>query len=263
MNMEGKRLALIVSYYLSRFDKDGLKKLGFSSFNEAFEIFANKLNVKKNYIKLSRDEFDPIFPWRRGWQRPMDKRIIKTIETFEDFNESDLRDILLNILNNHEYAISDEAKEIAGSLQTFSNVKTTKGKFILRAPTGRQAEEYFIEYYNQNFQPVKGLLRDTRDFGCGYDFEIHTGDNVYYIEVKGLTEISGGVLFTNKEWQTALTSENSYYLAIVRNLKNNARITFIQNPASVFRAKKNIYTSLQIQWSITEDELNNYGEKYI
>jgi hypothetical protein len=260
--MQGHRLALIVSYYLSRFDKEGLEKLGLSSFNEAFEIFANKLGVKKNYIKLSRDEFDPVFPWRRGWQRPMDKRIIKTIEMFQDFNESDLRDILLNILNNHEYVTTDEAKEITASLQTISNDKITRGKFILRAPTGRQAEEFFMQNYNQYHQPVKGILKDTRDFGCGYDFEIQSGVNTYFIEVKGLTEISGGILLTNKEWQTALISGNAYYLAIVRNLKNDAKITFIQNPASVFNAKKNIYTSLQIQWSITDDELNNYGKSH-
>ena len=131
------KLALIVSYYLARFDKEGLKSIGFSSFNEAFEETAKRLGVKKNYVKLRRDEFDPIFPWRRGWQRPMDKQIIRTIEAFQDIEEADLREIVLQVLNNTDYHDSEEAKKISILLEGTNDKKEHKREFVLRAPTGR------------------------------------------------------------------------------------------------------------------------------
>lgn len=45
--MNPNKLALIISYYLARFDRKGLEKLGFSSFNQAFEEIAKILGVKK------------------------------------------------------------------------------------------------------------------------------------------------------------------------------------------------------------------------
>lgn len=38
---------------------------------------------------------------------------------------------------------------------------------------------------------------------CGYDFCINDDKNEYYIEIKGLSGESGGILFTNKEGKTA------------------------------------------------------------
>jgi hypothetical protein len=98
--MNNNVLAIIVAFYLSKYNQEGLKNLGFNSFNEAFEKTANLLNVKKNYVKLSRDEFDPIYPWRQGWKRPMNKRIIRAIEILEELEETDIRDIAKNILYN-------------------------------------------------------------------------------------------------------------------------------------------------------------------
>ncbi|GHM99153.1 hypothetical protein WSM22_06430 [Cytophagales bacterium WSM2-2] len=256
--MNANKLAIIVSYYLARFDKEAVSNLGYKSINEAFEETALKLGVNKIYIKLRRDEFDPAFPWRIGWQRPMAKRIIKTIEAFQELNESDVREIVLNILNNKDYRDSEEINNIITLTQETQNKgKLSPGKFILRGPTGKQAEEYFIEYYKTYQKPEQGILRDTRDLGCGYDFEIQNGSQRFFVEIKGLSEISGGVLFTNKEWSVALTSGNSYYLVIVKNLKNKPKIVFIQNPTFKLKAKKIIYTSVQIQWAISDNLINS------
>jgi hypothetical protein len=43
-------------------------------------------------------------------------------------------------------------------------------------------------------------LIDRRDHGGGYDFTILFAGGEKYVEVKGLAEGSGGVLFTDKEW---------------------------------------------------------------
>jgi hypothetical protein len=205
------KLALIVAYFLARFDRKGLDRLGFSSFNKAFEETAKRLGVKKNYVKLRRDEFDPVFSWRIGWQRPMDRQIIKTIEAFQEMDEAEVFHIVSEILNNEGYRQGEEANEITTILEEGRNENRKKGKFILRAPTGKSAEEFFIEHFKNNAFPVRGNLIDTRDLGCGHDFKIESENHTLYIEVKGTSEISGGIVFTHKEWHTALISGNNYY----------------------------------------------------
>nr|WP_262984093.1 DUF3883 domain-containing protein [Paenibacillus ihbetae] len=71
--------------------------------------------------------------------------------------------------------------------------------------------------------PMDGTLVDTRDLGCGYDFEIINGNLKSYIEVKGLGGHTGGVMFTNKEWQLAKEKMENYYLIIVQNVKDEAK----------------------------------------
>src|SRR6202790_5830661 len=61
---------LLVGLYLSKYDSLGLKKLGFESFAEAFNVIGYALGSKPASIKNYRDEFDPFFPNRRkGWHK--------------------------------------------------------------------------------------------------------------------------------------------------------------------------------------------------
>lgn len=261
--MNPNQLAIIVSYYLARFDREALTNLGYASFNEAFEAVGDTLQVKKNYVKLRRDEFDPAFPWREGWKRSMDKRIVKTIELFQDLDEPEMREIVLKILKDNTYQSSEELTQITGIINSVQpdkkgdKKKMGGGLFILRGPTGKKAEAFFQSHFNQTFEPVKGNLIDTREWGCGYDFKIESGKRETFVEVKGLSEISGGILFTDKEWKTAKEKTDSYYLAIVRNVTKEPEIQFFQNPAGIFQPNKNIYTSIQVQWSVSDKVLKN------
>jgi len=256
--MNNNKLALIIAYYLARFDRKGLDRLGFNSFNEAFEETASILSVKKNYVKLRRDEFDPAFPWRRGWQRPMDRQIVRTLEAFQNLDENAIYRIVYDILNKEEYRKSDEIKEIEKLLTEDKMKSFKKGEFILRAPTGRQAEEAFVRYFNTNKDPCPGILVDTRDLGCGYDFRIErTEGSDIYIEVKGLSDITGGVVFTDKEWYTAVANGDLYFLALVTDVKNDPKIKLFKNPSRIFNPKKRVYTTVQIQWGIGVSEINN------
>lgn len=253
--MNANLLAIIVAFYLSKFDKQALQNLGFQNNSEAFETTAKILGVKRNYVKFRRDEFDPIHPWRKGWLRPMDKRIIKSIEALQDLEEPDLREIVQRILKDADYRNSEEVKQITSLFSEDGNEKLAVGRFILRAPTGRKAEEYFIEYFESYKKPVDGILIDCRDLGIGYDFRIENKDENYFVEVKGISDFSGGVLFTNKEWSTAKSEGDSYFLCVISNLGKEAEISFIQNPFEKLNAKKNIYTSIQINWSVTANQL--------
>jgi len=251
-------LAIIIAFYLSKFNTKGVKNLGFINDLNAFESIGKILNAKKSYIKFRRDEFDPIHPWRKGWQRPMDNRIIKTIEALQDLEEPDLRDIVLGILHDKNYRESKDVKQITSLLSEDKKENASVGKFVLRAPTGKAAEEYFQSHYSIYKKPVNGKLIDCRDLGVGYDFRIEGETRNCFVEVKGLSEFSGGILFTSKEWTVARNYGENYFLCIVSNIGEQPQITFIQNHAAKLKPKRNIYTSIQIIWSISETKLNEF-----
>lgn len=258
--MKPNQLAIIVAFYLSKYDKIAKHRLGYKTDSEAFQNTADILGIKKNYVKFRRDEFDPIHPWRKGWHRPMDIKIVRAIEALQDLSENDLGEIVWNILNNPEYRASEDVSRITHLIDDEKTVKrNTKGNYVLRGPTGRKAEDFFIAFHHSNQSAYKGQLNDTRDFGCGYDFEI-SGDENWYIEVKGLAKNEGGILFTNKEWEVACKYKDQYILAIVSNLDSSPEIKFIPDPTTSLKAKKSIITTVQVQWSVSNNELQGIDD---
>lgn len=252
---ESNKLTLYVSYYLSRFNEEGLQNLNYTTWNEAFADIANRLNVKRHSVKNWRDEFDPIHGHRAGWyQRPMSPSRVRVVKATEQLNEPELRGLVLDILSGQ---IKEDLENFDEIVNVVSEEKSSRNsQFILRGPTGRKAEEFFKKYHAAHSKPVKGKLIDTRDIGCGYDFEIKN-TKTYYIEVKGLANENGGVLFTNKEWETALRLKDNYILALVKNVNQQPTIQFISSPAEKLQPKKNIVSTIQIQWSVSENQLVN------
>lgn len=252
--MDSNQLAIIVAFYLSKFDKEAKTRLGYLTDSEAFNSISEVLGVKPNYIKFRRDEFDPIHPWRKGWRRPMDYRIMRAIEALRDLSENELGEIVEKILSDAEYREGEEVNRIT-RLFSKDNKDDRKAQaaYILRGPTGKKAEEYFIKYHSEGRHSFEGRLIDTREMGCGYDFEI-AGKHSLYIEVKGLAKADGGILFTSKEWQTAEKHADNYVLVVIRDLDQDPKIEFIRNPTSVLKAKKSIVTSVQVQYSVSSKE---------
>lgn len=251
------KLTLYVSYYLSRFNDKALAKLKYTTWNNAFEDIGQRLNVKPHSVKNWRDEFDPLFGHRAGWhQRPMSPSRVKVAQALEDLSEQQIRGLVTDILTGKLKEEPDEEAQLLSIITEGSKDKIQR-KFILRGPTGKAAEDFFIDHFHRTALPIAGDLSDCRHLGCGYDFKIISGNAEHYIEVKGLADVSGGVLFTDKEWQTAIEKNKSYYLVIVRNVNSVPQINFLQNPAATINPKKNIYTIIQINWSVSEKELSH------
>ena len=62
--------SILIGLYLSKFDKDGLKSLGFSGFMEAFNTLGLAVGAKPLSLRNYRDEFDPYFSNPRiGWSK--------------------------------------------------------------------------------------------------------------------------------------------------------------------------------------------------
>ena len=248
-----RKLALFVSYYLARFNVLAYSNLGFGNQYQTHKAIGEILSVKASTVKNWRDEFDPLFKHRAGWyQRPLSPSRVQVVNALSNLSEREVFLIVNKILKepNGENIDIKSLTDIVGDSK-----ETSEKRFILRTPTGKKAESYFIDYFNLNHKPVDGKLKDTRDLGCGYDFEILDGENKCYVEVKGLSELSGGILLTNKEWETAKIAGNNYYIAIVSNLNEKPQIKFIKNPFSKLAPTDNIITTLQINWSVTEKQL--------
>ena len=52
---EAHKRALIVAYYLSRFDRKGVRALGYATFTEAFDKVGELLDVKASTVKHMRE----------------------------------------------------------------------------------------------------------------------------------------------------------------------------------------------------------------
>ncbi len=256
-----KKLAHIVAYYLSRFDHTALASLGYKSNKEAFNATAQALGILPNYIKFRRDEFDVAHPHRKGWhKRPMTPSIINTVNALQDIDELTLRGIVLDILSQStDIEIFDEFVPLLLILpEEKKKKKQSKKDFIPRNITGRKAEEIFMEWFNlgqEYFTEGKELI-DMRDYGCGYDFQLVISEKqVYAIEVKGCSEETGGILISQKEWNTARTMKTDYYLVIVNNINNMPEIDIINNPYEKLSPKRNIQTVIQVNWTVSAQQL--------
>jgi hypothetical protein len=251
--MKNNEQAILVSYYLSRFNNEALNNLGYKTWKIAFEDLALKIEINKYTLQNWRDEFDPFHGHRAGWyQRQPRKTISNIISQFEQLEEYDIRQIVEEILKGNKIDLPE-----VGNSEKEVNLNPI---FILRGPTGRKAEQYFIEYHKENDLPIEGQLIDTRDLGCGYDFEINSKKAKHFIEVKGLALNSGGILFTNKEWEKAKLEREKYTVCLVFNINESPEISFINDPYSKLNPRKNIIQTVQVQWSVSQNELNGIND---
>lgn len=263
--MDNKRkLAHVVAYYLSKFDKSALANLGLKTDKEAFHKTADALDILPNYIKFRRDEFDVAHPHRKGWhKRPMSTSIINTINALQDIDEPALRSIVQDILAKGKY--TDGLGDFEPLVTIIPDEKRDKQKrvYVPRNVTGRKAEEIFKVWFKSgesNFPVGKDLI-DMRDYGCGYDFQIViSNEQVYGIEVKGILDDEGGILITGKEWETAYKMKEDYYLVIISNIGNDPIINVISNPYDKISPKRNIQTVIQVNWSVSSKEIRQINE---
>jgi len=253
-------LALIIAFYISKYDRNGLKNLGYVTFNDAYRDIERKIGVKATSIKNRRDEFDPIHDNERvGWyQRPMSPSRVRIVEQFSSMSEQTLRGIVLDIINKR----GDVFEVIPDILKEVSEKKyDRKGKFILRGPTGRRAEELFLSNFNSNKTDLEGQLKDCRDLGLGYDFEIIKNIEEHnFIEVKGLDGYTGGVVFTDKEWRVACEKGENYCLIVISGIANNPKLNYYRNPAKLFVPKRTISTSILVSWNISQKQISHSQE---
>jgi hypothetical protein len=135
--------SILAGLYLSKFDLEGLRRLGFDGFVEAFNVIGSALGVRPASVKNYRDEFDPLFPNRRkGWHKRPIRGYCKAI--FDAFSGLDLEKFT-NLLERFIYREPD--LELL-----MEEVEAQQGEdrsFAKRLVTGQAAEQYFKSVYRQ------------------------------------------------------------------------------------------------------------------
>lgn len=256
--MEHKNvLGMICGYYLSRFDKDAYGRLGYETQTAAHKALSDSLSVPPDSIKNWRDEFDPVHDNpRQGWhKREMYASRKRVIEAFGNLSEPEIFAIISSIIQKPTGKVATEIIKIVNEADESSGEKTVE--IGIRGLTGIKAESTFMYFYEDTGLPMRGFLRDCRYEQCGYDFAIDTDTDFIAIEVKGLAGQEGGVSFTDKEWRVAEEMGNCYYLALVRNILSEPEVSIFQNPAAVLKSEMQVYTTVQVSWSVSHSALRS------
>lgn len=247
-----RRLALrekliLAGLYLAKYDSLGLKKLGFESFTEAFNVMGYAMGSRPATIKNYRDEFDPLYPNRRkGWhKRPTRDYCLRLFEKYGSLDLESFTGFVKSFVGYDDNAWSQvqESQE--------SKDLDEGGYFAKRLITGLAAEQYF-ESVQPSLPEFKGyVLENTTGLGCGYDFRLRTDTHRDFlaVEVKGLKERMGTVSMTPKEHDVAAALSDRFFLFIVKNFQETPFHEIFQNPLSgKLRFRKNEIVTVHVSW---------------
>lgn len=250
---DGSRLALIVGFYLSKFDATALERLGYATFKQAYADIGEKFGVKSGSVKNKRDDFDPLFSnARAGWyQRELGPSRLKTLQLLNELSFDALTDFVTDLIRDPIYRQSPEVKDVLDALKKEHHGNR---QFVPRGTTGRMAEDLFLQWFQEGRTPFNGAIEDRREDGCGYDFLIRDGKIERLVEVKGVGEAEGSVLFTDKEWQTAQANAN-YTLAVFVNLHETPLLKIFCNPGVSLAPRRAVNLSVQITWQVSAKQL--------
>lgn len=98
----------IIAYYLSKFDMDAVKALGYENYSRAFEGISSRFGKNNNYLKLRRDEFDVLTgSSRKGWhKRPPIPTVLLLHHDLKNYGFDELTQIVKLLIED-----SDEVYE--------------------------------------------------------------------------------------------------------------------------------------------------------
>jgi hypothetical protein len=239
---------ILAGLYLSKYDSLGLKKLGFESFIEAFNVIGYALGSKPMSIKNYRDEFDPYFPNKRmGWhKRPFRDYCRKVFDAYKDLDIDTFTGLVKSFTGYDENVWSEvRSKDEKDDSESF---------FAKRLITGLAAEQYF-ESVQPGLVEFKGYaVENTTRLGCGYDFRLRKDaeKNFLAVEVKGLKERTGSLSMTPKEYDVARALTNRFFLFVVKNFREVPFHEIYPNPlAGQLRFTKKERVMVNISWLAT------------
>lgn len=236
---------ILAGLYLSKYDSLGLKKLGFESFREAFNVIGYAIGSRPASIKNYRDEFDPLFPNRRkGWHnRPTRDYCLKVFEKYKDLDFESFTGLVKSFFGYDENVWSEtQAREEQEESESF---------FAKRLITGLAAEQYFVSVQPSLHEFEGHVVENTTRFGCGYDFRLRTEAHEEFlaVEVKGLRGRTGSLSLTPKEHAVAAALRDRFFLFVVKNFHESPFHEIYRNPLSGrLEFRKSERVMVQVSW---------------
>jgi hypothetical protein len=219
---------ILTGIYLSKFGSLGLKRLGFRTYAEAYNVVGYALGSRPSSIKNYRDEFDPIFPnSRKGWhKREIREYCRKVLDRYEKLDFESFVGLIKS------FAGYDE--NIQSAVQSKDEPADRASGFAKRLITGLAAERYF-ESVHSTLPEFQGFtIENTTQLGCGYDFRLSpkNGKDFLAVEVKGIRERSGSISLTPREYEIAGKLQDRFFLFVVKNFRKEPYHELFLNPTS-------------------------------
>ena len=236
---------MLAGLFLSKYDALGLKKLGFETFAEAFNVIGYALGARPASIKNYRDEFDPLFPNRRkGWhKRELREHCRKVLEAYKQTDLETFSSLVKALIGYDDNAWSE--------MKLQDEQDSDDSRFARRLITGLAADHYF-ESVQPNIPQFQGYtIENTTRLGCGYDFRLRAGKakDFLAVEVKGIQGRTGSVSLTPKEYKMADLLSDRFFLFVVKNFRESPTHDIHQNPLSgglQFTKKERVI--IQVSW---------------
>ena len=234
----------LIGYGLAKFDLAFAREFGCQS-KSAFYRYVVQIGLANTEKAVSnrQDGFDPYFDnGRRGWYQRNQREHIKLFIDSLFGNED-----AIGFANIVKMFLKDLNSNI--DISNIITPPSIQSKFKQLQETGKEAEFYFM----QNFQDVPlfmgGELEDARLLGDGYDFQIKTLDNQFLLaEVKGVKTKTGSIRMTQNEYFKASEYLSQYILVVVSTLLNTPKLSYFVNPLSVITFEPSQIKSIQTNY---------------
>ncbi len=216
----------LIGYGLAKFDMNFVRCLGFNTKSALYKSLVDAgVAETVGTIKNRQDLFDPFFDsGRKGWHHKGEAYI----------HRKHLIDSLFGSLDAKEYAkiVQISISEIfPGAIKNpllISPILLSRYRQLHE--TGKQAESFFLN----NFQEIAvfntGLLEDARLYGDGYDFQISVASEDYLVEVKGVRAKTGAIRMTEKEHSQAQRYAGNYALVVVYDMDLLPKLSTVFDP---------------------------------
>lgn len=236
---------LVIGYAMSRLNHGYLQARNATSWQAAFAEAATQLHHPPNTFKNLRDEYDPIHsnPRRGRVSRPLRPSRQRIIDELVEVSDDALNEMVRHILRGNE-------EELIEALDTLTVVTKKPANVAERLLTGRKAEEFFLSHCDSLMGFTPSQILDRRDHACGFDFSI-SGKEEIGIEVKGLKQNTGQIMFTDKEWHQASIRRENYILIVVGNLATVPSARIFPDPYESIPAYLALETRLIPTWRAT------------
>jgi len=237
--------AIVIGYAMSRLDRDYLAIRQCSTWEQAFTEAADALSDPPATFKNLRDEFDPIHPnIRSGWhQRNLRQSRQRVLDELKDVTDDALMELVDRILKREEDVVAEAIDSLAVVTKVAQNVAE-------RLLTGRRAEQYFLQESLPLVHVPPQSILDCRQLACGFDFGVQ-GRPEWAIEVKGMKQPKGQILFTDREWLEAKIRQDNYWVVVVGNLIAEPVARIIKNPHSHLTVRSTYRQSIAVEWHST------------
>lgn len=215
----------LIGYGLAKFDRAFAREFGCES-KSAFAALLVQVGLASSARSVfnRQDSFDPYFDnGRRGWYQRNQREHIKLFIDSLFGNEN-----VNGFANITKLYINELSSDSSFTLPTVS--PTTRSKFKQLQETGKEAEIYFINHYQDIPLFTRATLEDARLWGDGYDFQLQIEDHFLLAEVKGVRQPVGAIRLTQKEYDKANEYGDDFCLVVVSRLASSPKLNCIPNP---------------------------------